>query len=148
MEIDRDAHFRKLKRHGMGIGAGSLDRAGGSKLVKPVEHLASGKLTPLRGAQPRHAPALLIDRNEQAIAPVEAAQVIGQPPQLRPIADVARKQDVTRRIGLLEKGALVRGQFKPGNAEYCRRHEAEIRSNGRYRQVRAVSARGKSRCRE
>src|SRR3546814_8721115 len=80
----------------------------------------------------------------QAFAPVDAAQIVGQPPQLHPIGNVAREQDIARRVGLAEKGALVRGQFKPGNAENGRRHGRENRSNKQYRQVGAASARGKS----
>ena len=66
----------------------------------------------MRWAKARHAATFLIHRDEQAIAPVDRAQIVGQRAQLIRVFAIAAKQNVARRIGLLKEGAFIRGQHR------------------------------------
>jgi hypothetical protein len=82
----------------------------------------------MRRPQSGNPPALLIDRNQQLLPPVNGAKIIGQRAQLLRIDTVASKQDVASRIGLAKERALLFGELGSGNPEYGRCHGQKIRS--------------------
>ena len=136
-----DAHFGQVHRQGFGIGARGLDRAGRGNVIEPVERSAGGIGIPDRRLHPLDPPAFLVDGNEQPVAPVDRAQRIGQRAQLLAVFDVAAEDDVARRIGLAEKGALLRAEYQTGKAEDRRGHDGpESRSNARPWQAPALQS--------
>ena len=108
------------------IAAGSLDRADRRDVVEPVEALARRERQPFGRLHPRDPPAFLVDADEQPFAPVNAAQLVGQRPYLRPVFDVAAEEDVARRIALAKERPLVGGQRQSGKAENGGRHRGKV----------------------
>ncbi len=108
--IDRDANLRQHQRQSPRIGPRRRDRAGRRNVIEMIEHRAGGKAGPDRRLHPRDPAALLIDHDQQVVAPVQRAQFVGQRPHLRAIGDVALEQDIAGRLRLGKEGALVGGQ--------------------------------------
>jgi hypothetical protein len=128
--IDGNADFGEIVPERLGIGARRLDRARRGQLPEPGESLAGRECLPLRRLHPRHAAAFLVDRDEQPLAAVDRAQIVGQRAQLGPVNDVAAEQDVAGRVGVAEESALVSGQRRTGQAEDRGRHASKIAGNG------------------
>ena len=133
--IDGNAHFGQIEAQRFRIGARGLDGAGGCQIVKPVVDLARRESQPFRRTHPGDPPAFLIYADEQPIPPMDFPQAVGKRAKLRPVFDIATKQDIAGRIALAEKGPLISGQRGSGNAEYGRRH------NGRESQETLLLAR-------
>ena len=138
VKIDRYAHFRKLAAHGLGIDACGLDCGSGSNIPQPGKCLASGIALPFRRFHPGDAATFLVDREYQAIAAMDRAQIVGQLAQLIAVIAIAREQDIARRIGLLEEGAFLGCQVEAGNAENGGRHARHGEANTPAAQARAV----------
>ena len=124
--IDRDAHRGEFQPHRRGARPRGLDRAGRGDVVKFGEGLAARIGRPVRRAQPCDPSAFLIDRHQQAFAPVNAPQVIGQRAQLLRVHAVAAEQDVACRIGLAEEGTLVSGEVRAAKTEDRRNHARSL----------------------
>ncbi|OHC94864.1 MAG: hypothetical protein A2095_13930 [Sphingomonadales bacterium GWF1_63_6] len=120
--VDGDADFRKRQGDGMGIGPRCCDRARRRDIIKTIEHRAGRKRGPDWRLHPGDAPPLLIDHDQQVVATMQGAQIIGQRPQLRPIDDIALEDNIACGLRLGKEGALVRGQGWPGQAENNRLH--------------------------
>ena len=143
--IYRDAHFRQFAAHCLGVGARGLDRGSGCDVPQPRESLARRIALPHGRLHARHAAAFLVDGDNQLLAPVNRAQVVGQPPQLRLVLAIAREQDVARRIGIGEEGAFLLRKRGAGNAENGRCHIGKMSADAVSRKFRPRVRCGKRR---
>ena len=80
----------------------------------------------MRRPQPSHPPAFLIDRDQQMIAPVDRAEIVGQGAQLCRVHAIAPEQDVACRISLAEEGALVISEMRAAQTEDRRNHGCSL----------------------
>src|SRR5690606_18737756 len=129
-----DTDLGKVVAEHFGIGARRFDRARRCKFPQPGERLPRRESVPFGRLHPRHPPAFLIDRDQQPLAPVDRAQLVGKSPQLRPILHIAPEQDVPGRIGFTEERPLLRAEGQTGKTEDRGRHPARfagIRQRGK-----------------
>ena len=128
VEIDRDAHFRKFARDGFGVQPRRFDRTRGGDVVEFGKRLASRIAIPFGRLHPRDTAAFLVDRDEGLLAPMNGFQLVGQGTHLLPVEAISCEQDIARRIGILEKGALLSGQARTGDTENGGCHKRRNRS--------------------
>jgi hypothetical protein len=82
----------------------------------------------VRRAQPRHAPALLVDQYRRVGAIHAGAQVTDQGPDLVRVRAVAREQDETPRSATSKQAPLIGAEHGPGNPD-DRRGDRSARSS-------------------
>ena len=117
MAIDRDADLRQHQPQRMAVGARRLDPRHRRPFVQAIEVRSGRKGRPLRRAEPRDPPALLIDQDRHIVAALQFAQRVGQRAQLRPVLDIAAEQDVAGGADVAEEGRLHGRQYRAGQAE-------------------------------
>ncbi len=120
--VDGNAHLGKHGSERHRVEPRRFDRAGGGAVIQGVERRAARERRPFRRLHPRHAPAFLIDQDRQVGAAVETTKLVGQAPQLVAIFDVAPEQNISCRVAVAEKGALIVGEGQARQAENSRYH--------------------------
>src|SRR5204863_7020678 len=71
-------------------------------LVERAVMRARRILWPMRGAEPLHAPALLVDQ-DRGVAPDRLAHVVGERPELIRRLNIALEDDETKRVRVAEE---------------------------------------------